>query len=269
MRLRHHVKQTLVSMGVYPVVFRTREWLRCVMAEKPPEKDEHGIPIPPPYLMSVVVGDANWKSFLSSGERLIALFTEILARNKIDIGQVKRVLDFGCGCGRLIRHLPRRTKAKLAGCDYNDKLVSWCSGNLSIAEFKTNQLTPPCDYPDGAFDLIYLYSVFTHLDQDTQGKWLQEFNRMLAPGGHIVLTFHDETFLKRCQYPEMTKQKLDASGFAVENQILEGSNLMATFQTREYVGREFAKIFELIEIVPGHSTSATSQAIVLMKKRAL
>ena len=71
------------------------------------------------------------------------------------IEQFGSMLDFGCGCGRMIRHwhdLPRR---RLHGCDYNPLLVAWCSEHLPFAEFRGNALEPPLPYEDDQFDLVY------------------------------------------------------------------------------------------------------------------
>ncbi|MEO0675772.1 MAG: class I SAM-dependent methyltransferase, partial [Pseudomonadota bacterium] len=41
--------------------------------------------------------------------------------------EAERLLDLGCGCGRIIRHMPGHSKAALYGVDYNSRLVRWCA----------------------------------------------------------------------------------------------------------------------------------------------
>ena len=47
-------------------------------------------------------------------------------------------------------------------------------------------------YEPDSFDLIFLYSVFTHLDLDSACTYLADFPRILAPGGNVVLTAYVE-----------------------------------------------------------------------------
>lgn len=50
----------------------------------------------------------------------------------------------------------------------------------------------PLIYPDGAFDLVFNHSVFTHIDEHRQGMWLSELQRVTRPGGPVVLSVHGE-----------------------------------------------------------------------------
>ena len=51
------------------------------------------------------------------------------------------------------------------------------------------------DYPDATFDLIYAFSVFTHLAPAGQTFWIAELTRVLKPGGCLFLTTHGEHYL--------------------------------------------------------------------------
>ena len=44
-------------------------------------------------------------------------------------------------------------------------------------------------YPDNAFDVSYLFSVFTHMKADEIAHYLKEIQRVLAPGGRCLATF--------------------------------------------------------------------------------
>jgi trans-aconitate methyltransferase len=86
---------------------------------------------------------------------------EALKETGVEIDSFDAILDFGCGCGRTIRHFRTLKKAKLYGTDINPKLVDWCSRNLPFGRFGINPLRPPLVYPAEAFDLVYAFSVFT------------------------------------------------------------------------------------------------------------
>lgn len=111
-----------------------------------------GLPIPPFWLRVQVAGTANASDFYHWVLVDADSISVIVENQKVDIRSLDSVLDFGCGCGRLIRHLPRRTDAALFGTDTNARLVSWCDSNLPFAIFLVNGLEPPLSFPDGKFD---------------------------------------------------------------------------------------------------------------------
>jgi SAM-dependent methyltransferase len=105
----------------------------------------------------------------------------------------KSVLDFGCGAGRVIRHLlPLAPECELWGSDIDARCIEWDEQHLSPpASFVVNGEIPPLPLPGGKFDLIYALSVFTHISTHWPA-WLLEIDRMLAPGGRLVATIMSE-----------------------------------------------------------------------------
>jgi ubiquinone/menaquinone biosynthesis C-methylase UbiE len=109
-----------------------------------------------------------------------------LQRNNLPIENFQTMLDFGCGCGRVIRNWRSLQGVNIYGSDYNHELIAWCDENLSFAHFDSNDLAPPLSYESNKFDLIYALSVFTHLPEELQLTWLQELTRVLQPGGYLL-----------------------------------------------------------------------------------
>jgi SAM-dependent methyltransferase len=105
----------------------------------------------------------------------------------------KRVLDFGCGSARVLRHfLDEAARAEFWGCDIDAPSVAWVQANLCppLRCFR-NELAPPLALDAGTFDLVYATSVFTHIG-DGWSAWLLELHRILRPGGLLVTTFLGE-----------------------------------------------------------------------------
>jgi SAM-dependent methyltransferase len=111
-------------------------------------------PIPPKDFIVLVAGTDDVPWFLTIGTRGAESLRDILRKNGIDIARLGSILDFGCGCGRVMRHLPAMTTAKLFGCDYNKAMVAWCKRNLRFAEFQANEAVGRLSYGDDSFDLI-------------------------------------------------------------------------------------------------------------------
>jgi SAM-dependent methyltransferase len=105
----------------------------------------------------------------------------------------KRVLDFGCGAGRTLRHFREEARrAEFYGCDIDAHSIEWLRAHLSppLHVFESGD-APSLPQPDGFFDLVYAFSVFTHLSDEWAG-WLLELHRVLKPEGLLFATFLSE-----------------------------------------------------------------------------
>jgi SAM-dependent methyltransferase len=117
-----------------------------------------------------------------------------------------RVLDVGCGSGRVARPLTTHlTSGRYDGLDIVRDSIDWCrrayrpfpnfrfhhadlfnraynpSGSASAAEYRF-------PFDDGSSDFVVLTSVFTHMLPGDARHYLREIARLLAPGGRIFLT---------------------------------------------------------------------------------
>jgi SAM-dependent methyltransferase len=233
--------------------------------EQPPATTPDGVPLPPLFLMALVTTSADWRSFVETGMPTAAMLDGFAREGGCGFGEAKRILDFGCGAGRVIRHLPAMTGAELYGVDYNPLFIRWCARNLK-GTFERNGLLPPLRFPDRHFDVTYLLSIFTHMRHATQMRWLSELFRVTQPGGVVVVTFHDEHHASLSALPDV-KRELLREGFHVRHDHFEGSNHMATFQTAETARRMFSEVFEVVRIASGEEMSGQQAVAVLRRPR--
>lgn len=126
------------------------------------------------------------------------------------------ILDLGCGMGRLaigILHQIEGMKAYY-GVDISDRPIKWCQKyitsknphfqfqklNVYNARYNPNGLVIDDDFTfpfaKNMFDIIYLYSVFSHMISDDVKVYLKEFKRILKPSGRIFLTAFVEEDVK-------------------------------------------------------------------------
>jgi SAM-dependent methyltransferase len=150
-------------------------------------------PLPSEELMHRVAGDGDGARFLEIGERSARQIDQVLAAVGRSLGEFGSILDWGCGCGRIIRWFDDlAAKTSLYGVDIDEQAITWCDQNLPFATFSVCQPQPPLEFPDGHFDLVFNHSVLTHLDERFQDFWLAELRRVTRPGGIVLLSVHGE-----------------------------------------------------------------------------
>lgn len=111
-----------------------------------------------------------------------------------------RVLDFGCGWGRITRCFLRDIYSKnLYGIDVDPTVISICRQTFPYGTFCAGNARPPTIFDQASFNCICAYSVFSHLDEATHIQWVEEFSRILKPGGLLVVTTQGRSFLEFCR----------------------------------------------------------------------
>ncbi len=131
------------------------------------------------------------EEYLASGRRDVDSMRRHLGEAGIDLAACRRILDLGCGSGRMLRWLDG-ARAEVWGSDVSAPHVVWCQQHLSPPyRFLTNTSYPHLPFESGYFDLIYAGSLFTHISELIDA-WLLEIRRLLRPGGAAYVTIHDE-----------------------------------------------------------------------------
>lgn len=131
-----------------------------------------------------------------SGTALLLLsldFVRFCVTQYIDVtGQSlkgKRILDYGCGYGRLSRLFYYYTDYNnLHGVDPWINSIQECNSNGLIENYSLSEYFPSNLPVEGKFDLIYAFSVFTHLDEAHTKKCLETMANYLTDDGLIIIT---------------------------------------------------------------------------------
>ncbi|HVQ36399.1 MAG TPA: class I SAM-dependent methyltransferase, partial [Pyrinomonadaceae bacterium] len=131
--------------------------------------------------------------------------------------------------------------------------------------FSVNPLQPPTLYEESQFDLVYAFSVFTHLTSETQRGWLREFSRIIAPDKYLMISVHGD-FHAKLLPPELYDVYV-RDGYAVTSESAEGENICASYQNREYCEELFSKDFQVLDYLPSALTSCGKQDLYLLKKK--
>jgi len=148
-------------------------------------------PIPPQELRDTACGGPTVQTHLyTSLEDFLVVVDlwETYARRSIT--EVATVLDFGSGCGRLLRRFPMGLpEIACHGADVRAAAVEWCRANLP-GTYIHNQPKPPLDLPTNSMDLVVSLSVFSHLNRESSLAWIAELSRVVKPDGLLILSTH-------------------------------------------------------------------------------
>jgi SAM-dependent methyltransferase len=110
------------------------------------------------------------------------------------------VLDFGCGWGRHLRFFLKDVPIeKLHGVDVDATYIDISRGGLPGVHLEVVDPFPPSRFSENSLDLVYAYSVFSHLAEPAHQAWITEFHRVLKPGGLLVVTTQRRDFVDYCQ----------------------------------------------------------------------
>ena len=175
-----------------------------------------------------------------------------------------RVLDFGCGWGRLTRLLARDVEpGRLFGCDPVEAILDQCRRDGVPATLGRTEFVPERLPFEESFDLVYAFSVFTHLSEAAHESCLRALHHSLAPGGLLVLTVRPPQYLAFAEpmRPELERlgadpvARLGEAHYMFAPHLADGALLQHdggeitygdTVVTARYIQERWSSRFELV-----------------------
>lgn len=240
--------------------FRNRKKNRNFLNNNP------GVKLPPDYLIYESF-QLDYQKYFSDSEDTARWLAGIL-RKHIELSGVK-ILDWGCGPGRVVRHLSRFTgpQTDFFGTDYNATSIAWCTENLPGIRFNQNSLAARLPYENNFFDVIYGISVFTHLSEKMHFAWFNELFRVLKPGGILLFTTQGENFREKLTANELTA--FDEGRLVVRGKTKEGHRTYSAFHPKKFMEELFAQteIRKHIERKPENGGWLPQDVWILRKRR--
>lgn len=164
--------------------------------------------------------------FVESYRRGAVQFVDILGASLTEAGRawetIDACLEIGCGYGRIVRELRRELPpSAIAVCDVIDEGARFTAAEFGVRKVPVIEAMGPAY--DGTFDLVYLLSVYTHLNRAMIEANLAKVAALTRAGGVVVFTTHGKpsaAMAERYDQYWLDKAKLNAeldrSGFFYE-----------------------------------------------------
>jgi Methylase involved in ubiquinone/menaquinone biosynthesis len=269
--LESRLRRIISRLGLLPVAFvvwRTlREWSPSLVKRNRDlrKRAGTGMPIPPDSMIFSSTGTRDVRWFLESGASAAGAFRAALRDLGRPMESLQSVLDFGCGCGRVIRHWADLEGTRICGCDYNPSVIEWDTENLRFAVFAKTELQPPLLFEEMAFDFCYSISVFTHLPSQLQRPWIEELHRVIRPGGILMLTLSGRGDFHRLLASD--RERFDRGELVVLDADFAGTNMCGVYHPPEYVQREWSDLFTLLKHIPEGAKGSPNQDLFIFSRR--
>lgn len=207
--------------------------------------------LPPDYLLYEAYR-INYASYRRTGLQAAQWIHDHFTQWQPDVSQ-QRILDWGCGPGRVLRHLPTvfGSDGTYYGVDPNPQSVRWCQEHLANANTQVllSEAMPPLPLSAASIDLLYGISILTHLSAAAHHAWLAEIARVLTPGGLALITTHGPAYLVKLT----PKEQIDyQQGKLIERgKVREGHRVFTAYQPPAYVRKLLQADFKVANYIPG------------------
>jgi ubiquinone/menaquinone biosynthesis C-methylase UbiE len=130
--------------------------------------------------------DAKWSFYVETTTR------ETLAR--LNLGPEDRLLDVGCGTGTLLHQLSRSYPgARLSGVDPVPEMLAVAHQRLPAEIELREGWAERLPFPDERFNVVVSCNMFHYIRKPAAA--LREMERVLSPGGRLVITDWCDDFL--------------------------------------------------------------------------
>jgi SAM-dependent methyltransferase len=266
-----HISNLLRKLGLLRVTDAIRFYFHKLRRQRMNKrfKQQHEQLVFPPSYFLYETYQLDYDLYYNDGLVTAGEIIDTIKKYKSEIKPGFAMLDWGCGPGRITRHLPNLlpTSSAVFGTDYNKEYIEWCKKNIPGINWNHNNLHPPLHYELNSFDAIIGLSVFTHLAEESHAKWMEELYRITRKGGIIYLTTQGNAFRDKLTSAE--RQIFDKGNLVVRENKREGHRLFSAFHPVSYMQNLINPLFEICELVEGSNLQASgpSQDTWILKKK--
>jgi SAM-dependent methyltransferase len=137
----------------------------------------------------------SYFKYIESALRTFDIYRQLIDSYAGGFANIRGVLDFGSGYGRLTRslvqHLPRE---KIWVADIYESAMTWQKERFAVNT--VNSVNDPDRFAlNQSFSVVFAGSVFSHLPDALFQRWLNRLYGLTAPDGIFVFSVHGEALL--------------------------------------------------------------------------
>jgi SAM-dependent methyltransferase len=189
--------------------------------------------------------------------RTIAQHVEEIIGKPLDA--IGRLIDFGCGPGRVARYLLDNAHVELMGLDVDAECIAWCRDHLGAGKFELCPLRPPLALHDESVDGIWAINILLHLREADALSWLREWRRVCRSGSVIAITVASDLAMTRANISFEHYQRVSDLGYLelsrnpdLDEVIDDQDYYKNVFYSHDYLHRNWVTPgLELVRIIPG------------------
>jgi SAM-dependent methyltransferase len=235
------------------------------------------LPFPTNEHILRVAGPIGLNGFVTSGASWFQNLQELVRRYAgRELADMAAVLDWGCGCGRILRHGLECGITNIHGVDIDRLNIQWLCEKFPQGSYLRTDFDPPLPFAGEFFDVVYGHSVFTHLARSDQDLWLEELSRVLKKGGYAFVTVATELGTYLAHHLELEQNskaclQLVDEGIAVLGEQSVGVDVgrdtyyKLTCHSTAFVMREWSRFFEVCRVI---RSFAEHQDLVVLRRSA-
>ena len=184
-------------------------------------------------------GDSHfaYMSYMGIGWNGFQVVRTVLQSANGDVGVKGRILDFASGYGRVSRFLagyygPERVCVSDIKADAVDYMVE----RMGVSGFHSVEDPALLDVED-RFEVIFVGSLFSHLNQDLCRKWLEKLVSLTEPEGLLVFSTHDISLHKQGsdEGHVFWEQNEDGAFHFIDNQITATDKYGTSFTSEAFI----------------------------------
>lgn len=256
MSLKQNISYCLRKTGLLGISDKFRYWgqkIYYARANKNFITANSSFKFPPPYFIyetyRLDYAEYYHDGLTSAGE-LVSLIKKNTALLTND-----RLLDWGCGPARIVRHFPSLLPgSKIFATDYNPDYIEWAQKNIPDVHFSLNKILPPLQYENNFFSAIIGLSIFTHLSAKAHVEWMEELYRVIRKGGILLITTQGLAYRTRLLPRE--QDRFDAGQIVIRENYRQGHRLYSSFQPKQIIMEMIRGKFDIAEYIEGDKDSA-------------
>jgi 2-polyprenyl-3-methyl-5-hydroxy-6-metoxy-1,4-benzoquinol methylase len=126
--------------------------------------------------------------YFDTGRELAVHLLDLLAGQGLDAEKMD-LLDFAAGYGRVTRWFSRLFQS-VTMSDLEQDMVDFQTRQFGVKGFVSGPDPAQVAAHPGRYDLVFVFSLFTHLPESTWRRWLAALAGLVRPGGRLVFSTH-------------------------------------------------------------------------------